>query len=200
MDEHKDKFLTEGLAAIAAAVLMPVAFILGGIEDFVFDTIRAYPGIGIADFLLLAAGAVYIYVLVGLKKLLFERYSFRGVNVIIGIMIFWTIVNYGGSFVLELIGTVAGRGGYDVVLAIQYTFWISCIAVFGILDIILGIMLLRQMRRFGTALKVFAVLSIATGFFGATVLLAIVNLVLFPLALVVLAVAFLKREEAVEFV
>jgi fatty acid desaturase len=62
---------------------------------------RVRCGLRVADFLLLLLGAVAVYVLVELKRMLFERYSYRGLDVIIAVAIAWTVVNYGGSFALQ---------------------------------------------------------------------------------------------------
>ena len=62
---------------------MPAAFIVAGIEQAAFDlgVTRRAVGLGASDFLLLVFGAVTIYVLIELKRMLFERYSFRGLDV-----------------------------------------------------------------------------------------------------------------------
>ena len=79
-------------------------------------------------------------------------------------------------------------------------FWIVCIGVFGIIDAILGIMLLLQGRRFGLPLLVFAAFSLALGLCGVTVVLSFFSLLLFPAAYISLGVAFLRPEEPLEFV
>lgn len=196
------RFLFAGWAAIAAAGLMPVAFIVAGIEQAAFDlgvTTRAV-GLGVADFLLLVFGAVTIYVLIELKRMLFERYSFRGLDVIIALEIAWTVVNYGGSFALQSFFSIAGTTTTAAAEVATTIFWIICIGVFGILDAILGIMLLIQGRRFGVPLLVFAAFSLAMGLCGVTVILSFFTLLLFPVAYISLGVAFLRPEERLEFV
>jgi hypothetical protein len=181
---------------------MPTAFIVAGIESAAFElgVTDGLVGLGVADFLLLVFGAVVVYVLIELKRLLFERYSYRGLDIIIMVAIGWTVVNYGGSFLLQSFLSIVAPGavvGPEVAITI---FWIVCIGVFGIIDSILGIMLLIQGRRFGMPLLVFAAFSLLMGLCGVTVVLSFFNLLLFPIAHIALAVAFLRPEERLEFV
>jgi hypothetical protein len=198
----ENRFLVAGWAAIAAAGLMPVAFIVAGVEEVAFDlgVTRRAVGLGVSDVLLLVFGAVMVYVLVELKRMLFERYSYRGLDVIIALAIAWTVVNYGGSFALQSIFSIIGTTSRVSAEIVTTVFWIVCIGVFGIIDAILGIMLLIQGRRFGVPLVVFAAFSVATGLCELTVILSLLGLVLFPVAYIALGVAFLRPEERLEFV
>jgi hypothetical protein len=198
----ENRFLVAGWAAIAAAGLMPVAFIVAGVEEVAFDlgVTRRAVGLGVSDVLLLVFGAVMVYVLVELKRMLFERYSYRGLDVIIALAIAWTVVNYGGSFALQSIFSIIGTTSRVSAEIVTTVFWIVCIGVFGIIDAILGIMLLIQGRRFGMPLVVFAAFSVAMGLCELTVILSLLGLVLFPVAYIALGVAFLRPEVRLEFV
>jgi hypothetical protein len=181
---------------------MPVAFIVAGIEEAAFDIgVTTRPvGLGVSDFLLLIFGAVTVYVLIELKRMLFERYSYRGLDAIILVAIAWTVVNYGGSFALQSFFSIVAPSSFASAELATTVFWIVCIGVFGIIDVILGIMLLLQGRRFGMPLLVFAAFSVAMGLCGVTVILSFFSLLLFPVAYVALGVAFLRPEERLEFV
>ena len=198
----ENRFLVAGWAAIAAAGLMPTAFIVAGFEQAIFDLDLAKRTVGLvaSDFLLLLFGAVAIYVLIELKRMLYERYSYRGLDVIIALAIGWTVVNYGGSFVLQSFFTIVDSTTSAEAQAVTTLFWIICIGVFGIIDAILGIMLLLQGRRFGVPLLVFAAASLFMGLCGITVILALFSLLIFPVAYIALAVAFLRPDERLEFV
>lgn len=196
------RFVLAGWASIAAAGLMPAAFIVAGLEEAAVNLRLTHSsvGLGASDFLLLAFAAVAVYVLVELKRMLFERYSYRGIDAIIALAIAWTVVNYGGSFVLESffsMGVPTSSVNAEVVTTI---FWVVCIGVFGIIDAILGITLLIQGRRFGIPVLVFAAFSVAMGLCELTVILSFFGLLLFPVAYISLGVAFLRPEERLEFV
>lgn len=198
----ENRFLVAGWAAIAAAGLMPAAFIAAGLElaAFDLDVTKRTPGLFASDFLLLIYGAVAIYVLIELKRMLFERYSYRGLDVIIALAIAWTVVNYGGSFALQSFFTIVGSTTSVSAEVVTTIFWVICIGVFGIIDTILGIMLLIQGGRFGIPLLVFAAFSLAMGLCGVTVVLSFFSLLLFPVAYIALGVAFLQPEKRLEFV
>jgi hypothetical protein len=198
----ENRFVVAGWASIAAAGLMPAAFIVAGIEGAAFDlgVTKRSVGLGVSDFMLLVFGAVMVYLLIELKRMLFERYSYRGLDVIILLAIAWTVVNYGGSFAIQSFFSIIAPTSTVSAEVVTTVFWIVCIGVFGIIDAILGIMLLIQGRRFGIPLLVFAVFSLAMGLFGVTVVLSFFSLLLFPAAYIALGVAFLRPEERLEFV
>ena len=157
-------------------------------------------GLGVSDFLLLIFGGVMIYALIELRSMLFERYSYRGIDLIITLSIAWTGVNYGGSFALQSVATIVTLPSSVSAEVVITVFWIVCIGVFGILDAILGIMLLMQGRRFDLPLLVFAAFSLAMGLCEVTVVLSFLGLLLFPVAYVALGIAFLRPKERLEFV
>ncbi len=199
---HENRFVAAGWAAIAAAGLMPVAFLVAGIEEAALDlgVSSRTVGLGAADFLLLIYGAVSIFVLIQLRQMLWERYSYRGVDPVIVVAIAWTVVNYGGSFAIQWFFWITDQSASASAEIIGTVFWIVCIGVFGIIDAILGIMLLIQHRRFGVPLRVFAAFSLASGLCGVTVILSFFSLLLYPIACIALGVAFLRPEERLEFV
>ncbi len=197
-----NRFLVAGWAAIAAAGLMPIAFIVAGVEEAAFElgvTNRSV-GLGASDFLLLIFGGVMIFVLIELRRMLHERFSYRGLDVIIVLSIAWTVVNYGGSFVLQSFFTLAAPPSSVSAEVVTTVFWVVCIGVFGILDAILGIMLLVQGRRFGVPLLAFAAFSLVMGLCEVTVILSFFGLLLFPVTYIALGVAFLRPAERLEFV
>jgi hypothetical protein len=197
-----NRFLVAGWAAIAAAGLMPIAFIVAGVEEAAFElgvTNRSV-GLGASDFLLLIFGGVMIFVLIELRRMLHERFSYRGLDVIIVLSIAWTVVNYGGSFVLQSFFTLAAPPSSVSAEVVTTVFWVVCIGVFGILDAILGIMLLVQGRRFGVPLLAFAAFSLVMGLCEVTVILSFFGLLLFPVTYIALGVAFLRPVERLEFV
>jgi hypothetical protein len=199
---NEKRFVGAGWAAIAAAGLMPTAFIVAGLEKAAFDlgVMHRAVGLGVSDVLFLVFGAATVYVLIELKRMLFERYSYRGLDAIIALAIAWTVVNYGGSFALQSFFSLIAPMSSVSAEIVTTVFWIVCIGVFGIIDAILGIMLLIQGRRFGIPLLVFAAFSVAMGLCEVTVVLSFFGLLLFPVAYISLGVAFLRPEERLEFV
>jgi hypothetical protein len=201
-DIVEDRFSLAGWISIITAVILPLAWIMEGLfEAFYAVGLTDRPvNIGPADFLFLlfAAGSIYVYW--KLKHLMFEHYSFKEIGLIIDIAIVWHIVFFGGSFLMELILASIWPGNLDWPSLTILIFWIFGIVIFGIIDIIIGVILIRRMHEFCYPIKIFGILSLIIGFFEATVILVPVTLVLVPASLVALAFAFLQKPKVVEFV
>ena len=72
--------------------------------------------------------------------------------------------------------------------------------LFGILDIILGIALLRAAVPVPSVLKIFAVIAIIQGVFEVSLFLSFMTLFIFPLAMIILAAAFMRNPDSIEVV
>ena len=199
---NENRFSLAGWLSVVAAVLFPLAFIIEGITDMATQCgdVDIPWGLGPADALFLLYAALAIYLLMEFKRLMFEYYSFREIGTVINISIFWHIAFYGGSFILETLFTTVWPQNDLAAPLFLLVFWIVGIAVAGIIDIVMGVILLRHRSRFSTPVNVFAVLIIITGFFEGTVILSFMALLLVPATYVAMAFIFLRRPEEVEFV
>ena len=74
------------------------------------------------------------------------------------------------------------------------------IIIIGIVDFLIGILLLMKSNEAPTVLKVFAIMSVIQGVVGMTVFLAGILIFIFPLTLIVLAMFFLRKPESIEIV
>ena len=199
---NENRFATAGWMSIVLAVLFPVALILEGIQDAVseIEGLDISVGIGLGDLLFLVYAVLTIYVLMKLKEYLYENYSFKNLNTVINVCILWTMIFFGGGFVLELLySTVWPQNDLGLPLLLL-VFYIVGIAVFGILDIVIGITLLHHRSRFRGVVKLFGALCLINGFFEGTVVLSFMTLLMIPASYVVLGIMFFSRTEEVEFV
>ncbi|UCC43357.1 MAG: hypothetical protein JSU65_09435 [Candidatus Zixiibacteriota bacterium] len=199
---EENRFVTAGWVSVAAACVYPLAFVAMGMQEWAFDEglTDQRLGLGPSDLLFLLFAALSIYAFWSLKRLMYERYSFRKIGTIIWVSIFWHLVYFGGSFLVELLYAAVGLSDDSVAILLLTGLWASGIVVFGIIDIIIGLVLLSRAKQFHTAVKVFGWLSLVIGVFEATLLLAIVAFFLIPLSYVALAVVFLSRPDTVEYV
>ena len=199
---ENNRFVTAGWVSIATAGIYPLAFVFMALEGEAFDRdfMDHSLGLGPSDFLFLLFAALSIYVLWSFKSLMFERYSFRAIGTIIWISIFWHLVYFGGSFLIELLYAVAGLSDNSAAVLMLTGLWISGIVVFGVIDIIIGVILIRHASRFHTPVKAFAWLSLAMGVCEATLILAFLAFLLVPIGFVALAFVFLSRPDSVEYV
>ncbi|MDH3890489.1 MAG: hypothetical protein OEV49_05345 [candidate division Zixibacteria bacterium] len=199
---NENRFTAAGWAAIASVAVFTSAWIVAGIQEAVFE-LGAWErpvGVGPADFLFLVLAALSIYVYLSFKKLMYEYYSFKEIGLIINITIVWHILFFSGNFLLEwsLDGLWSPNDiGPDLIMT---GFWIIGMAVFGIIDIIFGIVLLRRWGEFSSSIKTVAILTLIIGACEVSIILLPATLLLVPAWFIGLAFVFLRRVDEVEFV
>ena len=199
---EENRYTLAGWLSIVTAVVFPLAFIVEGITDMAVQcgNVDIPWGLGPADALFLLYAALTVYLLKSFKSLMYEYYSFREIGTVINIAIFWCIVFFAGSFILELLLTTVWPQNDIGLPLVLLVFWIIGVAIFGIIDIVLAVIILRHRSRFNTPVRVFAVLTLITGFVEATVILSFLAILLVPATCVAMAFIFLRRTEEVEFV
>ena len=199
---NENRFVTAGWVSIAAAGVYIMAVVLMGVQEYAFDEgfTDDRMGVGPADFAFLVFAALSIYALWWFKGLMFERYSFRQIGTIIWVSIFWHLVYFGGTFLVELLMSMVGLSDDSLGALFLVGMEAAGIVVFGIIDIIIGVILLRHARQFHTAVKAFAWLSLAIGVCEVSLILVLLSAFLVPFSFVALAVVFLSRPGTVEYV
>ena len=194
---NENIYKTAGLTAIAVAVIFPIAWELELVKDMAF---ARPPQIDLADFLFLLFAALSIYALLRLRHLLSERYAMTSIGGFILASIVWHAVFFGGSFLLEILLVSIWPSpdlGPAILLGIFYAVGL---VVIGAIDLIIGAKIIRSKVEVSELVRVYGWLSMVIGFFEVTVIFSFVNLLLVPVAFVVLALLFFKRPEHVEFV
>lgn len=204
---NENRYLAPAISAVALAILFPTYWIsqfwiLGadGGEALYDNVTQLNP----SDLLFLVVGLLNIYVYLALKKFLNERHAFSAADIPIILMIVAVGVYTFGSLAadtlmhffgdhLHLPWHQATMGGTTTALLIS-TF------IFGVLDILLGVFLFSQARDFSPILKAFAVIILIQGAFEITVVFGFLALALFPIALILLAILFLRQPEELELV
>ncbi len=187
---YKD-YLYPGIAAIALAVLFPTYWLLE--LDFTFSTGARRVAFGGMDFLYLAVGLLAAYVWWGLRRVLVEQNAYRGADSLLIMIVVLNLLLTGLMFsagLIEPLNTdafVIGGTALSLVL-------------FGVLDIVLAVILLRDSRELPGLVKVFAVANLIHGICEVTILMSWAVIFLYPVTVVILAVLFLRRPEEVEFV
>ena len=77
---------------------------------------------------------------------------------------------------------------------------IGAIVILGIIDLLIGILLLTKSTELPTLLKIFAIMSVVQGVIGITVVFAATLIFIFPITMIILAVFFLRKPESIEIV
>lgn len=196
-------FVKPGIAAIVLAILFPLywLFLFGaGIGDFESALARDMTSLSFSDLLFIIIGALEIYLYLSLRRVFKDQLNSGALSVSLLIM---------AALVALLHLTVL----VDVFLALSQTssevieIVIGFITVGSIAVMILYALVAALFSIFvfindsaSTMLKGFAGLLLVAALFQLTVIFAFLALVLFPLALVLLSIYFLKEPKTIEVV
>jgi hypothetical protein len=85
-------------------------------------------------------------------------------------------------------------------LNIGLSMGIGAIVILGIIDLLIGILLLAKSTELPTLLKIFAIMSVIQGVIGMTVFLSVTLIFIFPITMIILAMFFLRKPESLELV
>ena len=189
------------LAAFAAAVMIPLlwladfsyAIVLG--EDTFMDLLRR--GVGVSDLLLLVAGALTVFAYHGFRQALRERLAYRSLDLLLLGLMIMTGLFHGMAFLQALIAPLfSGEGVAFLALAL----WVPFMVIFGALDLLIAIILLRDRKQLPDTLTVLAVLTLVLGLLEITVIFSLAAIVLLPLTLVVLGLYLVREPEYLEVI
>lgn len=201
-------YLKPGIAAIALALLFPLywSFVLvfgPASEDLAEALTREFTTVDWLDALFIVIGVLEVYVLVSLVRSFKERFNSSLAKAVIYIMISAVVLFHGVVVVDFYLSMFKGELSEDSVqsaVAISVYLAVSGLVIYLIAGFILSIVLLANSKDLANELKYFAILFLIICILGATILLSAFNLLLFPAALIMLAVYFLKDPDSLEVV
>lgn len=203
----KNEYTVPGITALICALLLPAYYMVGAALSpglSLEDHMRADLGLSASDFVFLLLGAMLIYVTLSFKRVLNDHHAYYGVDSLLGMMAITLGVFHGGLFLIDVAGTFLVQSGgpetLDKLMVICGALLVSCTFVYGVIDILTGITLLRNKSRFPSIIKVFAGLTVFMSLFELTIVLSFFTLLIYPAVLLTMAVKFLKRPEMIEVV
>jgi len=196
-----------GIVAVALALLYPTYWIYEvGFGDFaVFgdDYVRELR-LSFADLLFLAIGAMVVYVVVSFKRILADQLNFHGVDLLLNILVVSTALFYAGSFIAEAILLLTrdsiSSSSDEGIIALFIVSLVGFIVISGLLEILIGIFLIREFNLLPLLLKIFSIAILITGLFDITVVLSLGGMFLFPVSMLILAAYFLQKPRMLEVV
>lgn len=196
MSDNQNTYAAVG--AIALAVLFPIYWLVEigtSHGDASMDVLAN--GLSPMDFVFLAVGALNAFFYISIRRVLYEHYHFSRLNFVFASLVGVCVIFYVGTFAADGAAVFIGQDLASTVVALLTFF---AIIAFGILDILVGVMLLRNADTRSDLLRIFAIASLIMGIMEITIILSIVALVIFPITVALMAVYFLREPEAVEFV
>jgi hypothetical protein len=194
-----------GYAAIALALLFPVYWVsaLGVGEQSFVEAFRAdVLSFSALDVLFVLIGAIEIYIYLGLRKVLLEQLHGNTPAALLLLMaiivgIFHATVLFD---VVLAFGPTLAESTQEQLVAASAIVAIAGLFTYTVLALVLSIALLVSKAEIPGLLKVFAVLLMVCCVLQLTIVLGVVNVLLFPVVLLVLAVFFLRGGHEVEVV
>ena len=200
--QNKD-YLLPGVAAIFVAVISPIYWLgmSSPIGDFALG--QDMLSLGFPDILFASILLLTIYIYLNLKNILNEQLNFNHIDFLVLIMVAINIL-WMSTLFLDVAITVLPENivtqNKDTFLNIGLSMSIGAIVILGIIDLLIGILLLTKSTELPTLLKIFAIMSVIQGVLGITVVFAATLIFIFPITMIILAMFFLRKPESLELV
>ena len=201
--QNKD-YLLPGVAAIFVAVISPIYWI--GMSSSVGDYDILWQdmmSLGFSDILFASILLLTIYIYLNLKNILNEQLNFNHIDLLVLIMVAINIL-WMSTLFLDIASAVLPENivtqNKDAFLKINLSVSIGAIVILGIIDLLIGILLLAKSTELPTLLKIFAIMSVIQGVIGITVVFAATLIFIFPITMIILAMFFLRKPESLELV
>ncbi len=200
--QNKD-YLLPGVAAIFVAVISPIYWIgmSSPIGDFALG--QDMMSLGFSDILFASILLLTIYIYLNLKNILNEQLNFNHIDLLVLIMVAINIL-WMSTLFLDIASAVLPENivtqNEGTFLNIGLSMGIGAIVILGIIDLLIGILLLAKSTELPTLLKIFAIMSVIQGVLGITVVFAATLIFIFPITMIILAMFFLRKPESLELV
>ena len=197
-----------GVAAIVLALLFPLywlSVLVLGVADMDFaDALRNdMLTLSWMDALFLVIGLLEIYIYISLSNAFKERLHSNAARILLYVIIGSVVIFHG--FVLADVYLAFNQESMsgttvDSVLSVSIYSSVAALVVYTVAGIALSIVLLMKSELNAPLIKYFAVLLLIMCILQATIIFALVNILLFPVALIILALFFFKDPEMLEVV
>ena len=201
--QNKD-YLLPGVAAIFVAVISPIYW-LGmaasvGDSDILWQDMMS---LGFSDILFASILLLTIYIYLNLKNILNEQLNFNHIDLLVWIYAAINIL-WVSTLFLDVASAVLPENivsqNEDTFLNIGLSIGVGAIVILGIIDLLIGILLLAKSTELPTLLKIFAIMSVIQGVLGITLVFAATLIFIFPITMIILAMFFLRKPESLELV
>jgi len=198
----ENRYSLAGGLAIAQAVLFPLAFGISIVQGIIGKAAFRYHGpvIGPSDLLFIIFTGIGVYVLLMFRKLLNERYNYHGIDTLIIISIWWSILFQISSLGLKAYAILLGLEPRLSVALVYLAYITVAMLTIGVVDILIAVRLLKIKDKLNDLLRAFAYITMIAGILEASVVLSPLALILIPVTCVILGMIFLREKEEAEFV
>ena len=195
---NERRYHLPAIAAVIAAAGLPVFWVL----DIALSSQGDWRSVatqrfGIGDVVFLALGGLMIFAYLGLRSWLRERLNYRNLDTPLMILVGVTGLFHGVFFLLALGSLLLSA---DAIALLGITAWVGFAILFGVVDIIIAVLLVRDRDQLPGLLMLFAVVTGLLGLLELTVIFSLGALVLVPLQMAVLALTLVYRPDVLEVI
>jgi len=197
-----NRYALAGWVAIAQTIIIPTAFVIGILQGVIGARAFGYtgPSVGPSDLLMILFTAGEVYTLIMFRKLINERFSFHDVDTMITLAIWWGILFQSCSLLMKLL-IVVSWPVEGLLMVLGYVAFMTVFLVSaGIINIIIGIRLLKIKESMSDLLLAYTYFILVAGIIQVSVIFSPLVLLMLPISSILLAMIFFKSEEQVEFV
>ena len=197
-----NRYNLAGWLSITQAIIFPLSFTVGFVEQMIGERAFGYHGpvLGLSDLLSLAFTGIAVYTINKLRHLFRECHDFTAIDTLLLASIWWAIAFQAGGLLLSVAHIAFGPVPDLVSAVVLGSFIAVSMITIGIVDIIIGIRLLREKDRFSQLIKAFAYVSLVAGIAEVSVIFIPLALILIPASCLIMGLIFLRDNHDVEFV
>jgi hypothetical protein len=196
-------FLLPGIAAGVLAVIFPMYWIsiFGNTLEGLGEALKLdLQSLSFSDAVFVLLGALEIYVYLSLRKALKDMFDVEIVRIMLCILVLSFHATVLCDVFLAVSSETVSAATAETVAGIAMIVSAGSLGLYALVGLITAALLLTKRHGTPTLLTVFSVLLLIMCIFQLTVIFAYMNLVLFPVALIVLMIFFIKKPELVEVV
>lgn len=198
--EHREQVLS-GIAAIALAVLFPLYWIVNlshSFGDFEASIQANLLTLNLNDLLFLLIGVLEVWIYLSLRRTLKDYTGTTSAQWLLLVMC-GTVIAFHSTLVFDIYFAISTQV-VDAFVLVATIISIGGLLVYSVTGIVFAALLLLKANEAPSLLKLFGVLLLITCGLQLTVVFSFVSILLFPAALVVLAIHFLKERTSIEVV
>lgn len=200
-------YLKPGAAALVLAAAFPLYWLYvmqmagSDMQEAYYDNVLRLDS---SDLVYLGLGALEIYVLQSLRRLLHDHHNFRGLDALLTLLIANAVLFYfvqlGMDAGLHFYGGQLDSANTQAILELGWFGNIAGVMIFGALGSIASIILLRSGLELTPLLTLFAYVNLLCSLFQLTFVFSFMTIILLPLSMLVLAAHFVQKPEMIEVV
>ena len=196
-----NNYLLPGITAILLSVLFPIYWIQEITLGAFNDNESYFSNIGQLNFsswVFLSIGLLSIYIYYCFRRILHDQLNFKIIDILLWLMIGISVVFFLGLFLLDVWPASIDSNG--LLMSMGLTISIGSMIIFGLVDITIGIILLRHFDMLPSLLKALAIVSLIQGILELSIIFNFAVIFSFPVYLIILAVYFLRKPEMIEVI